>query len=82
VAAVAGVDPLGEFQVSLGRKRREKIESLKDEADLSPPDVGPLGVRNIRDILAVNYDPARGRAKQTAEQVKQRRGIAAIEAGR
>ena len=35
------MDLFGKLQIAVGRKRREKVEPLKDKADLSPADVGP-----------------------------------------
>ncbi len=76
-SAVANVDLFGELKVTVSRQRREKIKSLKDKADLSASDIGPLGVRDLGEILAVDQYAAARRTQQSTEQMQQRRFAAA-----
>src|SRR5687767_7755505 len=71
------MDLLSKLEISFGRQRRKQIESLKNKADLSPANIRPLCVRNLREIFAVDQDRSAGRTKQSAKQMQERRFPAA-----
>lgn len=70
--AIAGVDLLSELEISLGRQSREKVEPLKYKPDLTPADVGSLGVRNFSEVFAVDDDTAARRRQKPAQQMEER----------
>ena len=67
---------LGEQQrqldVALGGEHRQQVVHLEHEADVVGAPVAELGVRQPVDREAIDFDGARGRPVETAEQVQQR----------
>jgi hypothetical protein len=70
------VDALGEFEIALGRERREEVEALEDEADLAAADVCAAGVGGGRQVFVVDHDAPGRRRQEPAEEV-QHGGLAA-----
>ena len=62
-----------EDDVLLGREHGEEVEELEDEADVLAPELGQLGVPELRDGGAVDLDLALGRAVEAGEDVHERR---------
>jgi hypothetical protein len=71
------MDLFGELQISLSRKRRKQVEPLENKADLSTPDIGPLRVRDFRQIFAIDDYRTACRTQKPTEQMQQCRFAAA-----
>ena len=71
IEAVA-VNVLRDGDIAAGVERRQKVESLKYEADLESPQLGPLRVAHGGQIVAVHQDAPPRSLRQPSEHVKQR----------
>ena len=58
LASITTMDLFGQLEITLGRECRKQIKALKDKSNLTPPNVGPAGVRHLCKILAVNNNAA------------------------
>src|SRR6188474_611822 len=76
-AAISRVNFLCKLQISVCRKCRKKVKTLKYESDLSPSNIGAFCIGNFRKVFPIDKDRSAGRRKQAAEEMQQRRFSAA-----
>ena len=62
-----------QLDISLGSKRRQKIESLKDVSDLVAPNRRAFRIAELGNVDAVYEYTAMRRPQQSAQQMKERR---------
>ena len=65
-----------EFHVLVDREVADEVKGLENEADLSVANAGPVGRREIRDVLAAQHVRATGRCIEQAKD-REQRGLAA-----
>ena len=70
IEAIA-VNMLRDGDIAAGVERRQKVEPLKYEADLMPPQLGPFGVAHGDQIVAVHQDVPPRSLRQPSEHVEQ-----------
>jgi len=63
----------GRPDVLLGVEHREQVEELEDEADVLPPELRDLAVREGADVLAGDRHRAARRLVERREEVHERR---------
>src|SRR5207245_10288554 len=66
------VNVLGDGDIALGRERGQQIETLKDEADFVPAELGASGVVQQSEIVSVNEHAPAGRLGQAANPIEER----------
>src|SRR5438874_8748955 len=75
--AIFAGDVAGDINVRARIEGRQQIELLEYEPNLALAHGRALGVRQFREIVAINHDPARIRTGQATEQVEESRFAAA-----
>src|SRR6266852_717680 len=72
IEAIA-MDELRDGDVALGGQSGQQIETLENEANFMPPQLGTRRVTELRQIVAVDEDMPAGGLRQSAYHVKKRR---------